>query len=213
MRVRGARVSVENAQSWISSSSSSRPEPTRLSAASRTSSPRPAEARRLRGAVSVRSRNASRSPRVPSVRVLARVEQVAREQLRVEARERLRPRHVVEAEAVAEREQRARLSGDERERVAHVVRRRLRVVDVGLRAGRRLHAEPVGLQRDLLPDRGLGGTGLERRGGELDGLAPAQLGVGGVRARARSARCVRSSVPPRRTRRGSSSRCARGRAR
>ena len=39
------------------------------------------------------------------------------------------------------------------------------------------------LQRDLLPDRGLGGAALERRGGELHGLAPAQLGVGGVRAR------------------------------
>ena len=69
----------------------------------RMSSPSPADGRRPRAPSATAAMNASRSPAGRLSTVLESVEQVALEQLRVEARERLRARDVVEAEPLAER--------------------------------------------------------------------------------------------------------------
>src|SRR5205823_1711883 len=110
-----------------------------------------------------------------SVEPLDRVEQVAVEELRIEVRERIRPRDEVDADALAEREQRAGLSRDERERVLQG-REQVAVLreDVRLGMRRRVDAHPPRLRGDLVPDLALGDAALERRRREAEGLAPAE---------------------------------------
>ena len=165
----------ENAESWISSPSSSRPEPTSPSRREADVLAEPGRGPRCVRVASDarrRTRRAAPPPRALASSVLDRVEQVAVEQLRVEARERVRPRHVVEADPVAEREQRAGLARlragtpcAARRGRSRARRRCPRCAPVGEWTPRR-----VGLARDLVPDRALGDAARERRGGEP--LAP-----------------------------------------
>jgi hypothetical protein len=125
-----------------------------------------------------------------------RVEQVAVEQLRVEARERAGLRHVVEAERVADREQRAALARLEREGAAQRGEVDLpRAVRVGLRHRRRGRAVLLGALAHGLPDLVLGAPARERVGGEPLALAPAQPGWAACRAAPKAAEraCQRPS--------------------
>jgi hypothetical protein len=77
MLVRGVPFSVEKAQSWMSSPSSSSPEAITSSPRRRTSSPSPAAGRRARAPSAIAARNASRS-------LLGQLPQELAEVLRVE---------------------------------------------------------------------------------------------------------------------------------
>ena len=119
-----------------------------------------------------------------TVEPVERVEQVALAELGPQLLERFRARDPVEAERVAEREQRARLARPAREGLGQLVEPGSVAAErVRLRAGGRVDAEALGLRAHRVPDASLRDAELERPGGERLGLRAPQFGVGEVGCR------------------------------